>query len=172
MLMLKPFRDKAAGVADLLNWSHLVDSGIVLCKDGSLLAGWFYRAPDIASSTDAGRNWLIRPSPTLLSRALLPAGPRGSMLCVCPLPATRGTSVRIFPIPSRASWTRNAAHSSCAKAATTRASMRDRHPPLDPGAPSRAENRHPAAYPGWFTMKRPPGLPGRLVTMRIFSGRG
>ena len=26
MLALKPFRDKAAGVADLLNWSHLVDS--------------------------------------------------------------------------------------------------------------------------------------------------
>ena len=47
-----------AGLADLLNWSHLVDSGIVLCKDGSLLAGWFYRAPDIASSTDNERNWL------------------------------------------------------------------------------------------------------------------
>ena len=58
MLALKTFRDKAAGVADLLNWSHLVDSGIVLCKDGSLLAGWFYRAPDIASSTDSERNWL------------------------------------------------------------------------------------------------------------------
>jgi type IV secretion system protein VirB4 len=58
MLRLRPFRDKAAGLADLLNWSHLVDSGIVLCKDGSLLAGWFYRAPDIASSTDAERDWL------------------------------------------------------------------------------------------------------------------
>jgi type IV secretion system protein TrbE len=58
MLRLKPFRDKAAGLADLLNWSHLVDSGIVLCKDGSLLAGWFYRAPDIASSTDSERDWL------------------------------------------------------------------------------------------------------------------
>ncbi|MDT7952806.1 MAG: transporter [Acetobacteraceae bacterium] len=58
MLALKTFRDKAAGLADLLNWSHLVDSGIVLCKDGSLLAGWFYRAPDIASSTDSERNWL------------------------------------------------------------------------------------------------------------------
>jgi type IV secretion system protein TrbE len=58
MLRLKPFRDKAAALADLLNWSHLVDSGIVLCKDGSLLAGWFYRAPDIASSTDGERNWL------------------------------------------------------------------------------------------------------------------
>jgi hypothetical protein len=25
-------------------------------KDGSLLAGWFYRGPDIASSTDDERN--------------------------------------------------------------------------------------------------------------------
>jgi type IV secretion/conjugal transfer VirB4 family ATPase len=58
MLKLKPFRDRVAGLADLLNWSHLVDSGIVLCKDGSLLAGWFYRAPDIASSADSERNWL------------------------------------------------------------------------------------------------------------------
>src|SRR5580698_10350989 len=58
MLALRIFRDRAAGLADLLNWSHLVNSGIVLCKDGSLLAGWFYRAPDIASSTDSERNWL------------------------------------------------------------------------------------------------------------------
>lgn len=58
MLALKHFRDTAPGVADLLNWSHLVDDGVVLCKDGSLLAGWFYRAPDIASATDAERTWL------------------------------------------------------------------------------------------------------------------
>jgi type IV secretion/conjugal transfer VirB4 family ATPase len=58
MLALKHYRDTAAGVADLLNWSHLVDDGVVLCKDGSLLGGWFYRAPDIASATDAERNWL------------------------------------------------------------------------------------------------------------------
>jgi type IV secretion system protein VirB4 len=58
VLALRIFRDRAAGLADLLNWSHLVDSGIVLCKDGSLLAGWFYRAPDIASATDAERTWL------------------------------------------------------------------------------------------------------------------
>ncbi|MGR3715266.1 MAG: VirB4 family type IV secretion/conjugal transfer ATPase [Thermohalobaculum sp.] len=68
MLALKPFRDKAAGLADLLNWSHLVDSGIVLCKDGSLLAGWFYRAPDIASSTDGERNWLSARVNAALSR--------------------------------------------------------------------------------------------------------
>ena len=68
MLALKPFRDKAAGVADLLNWSHLVAPGVILCKDGSLLAGWFYRGPDIASSTDNERNWLTGRVNAALSR--------------------------------------------------------------------------------------------------------
>jgi len=68
VLALKPFRDKAAGVPDLLNWSHLVAPGIVLCKDGSLLAGWFYRGPDIASSTDSERNWLTGRVNAALSR--------------------------------------------------------------------------------------------------------
>ena len=58
MLPLKQFRDKAIAVADFLNWSHLTDDGIVQGKDGSLLAGWFYRGPDIASSTDGERDWL------------------------------------------------------------------------------------------------------------------
>jgi len=55
-------------VADLLNWSHLVAPGVVLCKDGSLLAGWFYRGPDIASSTDNERNWLTGRVNAALSR--------------------------------------------------------------------------------------------------------
>ncbi|HEY2616721.1 MAG TPA: hypothetical protein VGI78_05230 [Acetobacteraceae bacterium] len=55
-------------MADLLNWSHLVAPGVVLCKDGSLLAGWFYRGPDIASSTDNERNWLTGRVNAALSR--------------------------------------------------------------------------------------------------------
>ncbi len=39
MLPLGEFRRKAAGLADLLNWSNLVAPGVVLCKDGMLLAG-------------------------------------------------------------------------------------------------------------------------------------
>jgi type IV secretory pathway VirB4 component len=58
VLALKPFRSRAAGLPDLLNWAALIDDGIVQGKDGSLLAGWFYRGPDIASSTDNERNWL------------------------------------------------------------------------------------------------------------------
>ena len=58
MLALKQFRDKARGVADLLNWAALIDEGIVIGKDASLLAGWFFRGPDVASLTSEERNYL------------------------------------------------------------------------------------------------------------------
>ncbi len=58
MLSLRRFRDTAAGLADLLNWAALFEDGIVQCKDGSLLAGWYYQGPDIQSSTDHERNHL------------------------------------------------------------------------------------------------------------------
>ena len=37
LLGVKPFEDKAAGTADLLNWAALVDEGVVQTKDGALL---------------------------------------------------------------------------------------------------------------------------------------
>jgi type IV secretion/conjugal transfer VirB4 family ATPase len=55
---LKAFHDPAAGVADLLNWAALMDDGIIQCKDGTLLAGFFYRGQDVASATAAERNYL------------------------------------------------------------------------------------------------------------------
>jgi len=58
MLALAPFRTKAAGLPDLLNYAALVDEGIVLGKDGSLLAGFFYHGDDAMSATDAERNYL------------------------------------------------------------------------------------------------------------------
>ena len=58
MLALKHFRDKAKGVADLLNYAALIDEGIVLCKDGALLGGFFFRGPDTASATAEARNYL------------------------------------------------------------------------------------------------------------------
>ena len=42
--------------------------GIVLCKDGSLLAGWYYRGSDIASSTDEERNWISQRLNAALAR--------------------------------------------------------------------------------------------------------
>ena len=68
MLALKNFRDKAAGVADLLNWAALFEDGIVQCKDGSFLAGWYFQGPDIQSSTDAERDWLAGRVNAALSR--------------------------------------------------------------------------------------------------------
>jgi type IV secretion system protein VirB4 len=68
MLSLRPFKSRAPGLADLLNWANLIDPGIVLCKDGSLLAGWFYRGPDLASSTDEERNWISARINAALSR--------------------------------------------------------------------------------------------------------
>lgn len=58
MLALAPFRSKAAGLPDLLNYAALVDEGIILGKDGSLLAGFFFRGDDAASATAGERNHL------------------------------------------------------------------------------------------------------------------
>jgi type IV secretion system protein VirB4 len=58
MLALAPFRSKAAGLPDLLNYAALIDEGIVLGKDGSLLAGFFFRGDDASSATDSERNYV------------------------------------------------------------------------------------------------------------------
>ena len=68
MLALKHFRDKAAGVCDLLNWAALFEDGIVQGKDGSFLAGWYFQGPDIQSSTNAERDWLAGRVSAALSR--------------------------------------------------------------------------------------------------------
>jgi type IV secretion system protein VirB4 len=43
-------RTRARGLADLLLPFALIDDGIVLQQDGSLLAGWSYRGPDMMSA--------------------------------------------------------------------------------------------------------------------------
>jgi len=48
---LREYRNEAADPADLLNWAYLVDPGVILMKDGSFLAGWRYRGPDMAAAT-------------------------------------------------------------------------------------------------------------------------
>ena len=68
MLALKAYRSKATGVADLLNWAALIDDGIVQGKDGSLMAGWYFRGRDIASSTDNERNSITARINAALSR--------------------------------------------------------------------------------------------------------
>ena len=46
-------RKQPQGLADLLLWFGLVDDGVVLQRDGSLLAAWQYRGPDLQSATHA-----------------------------------------------------------------------------------------------------------------------
>lgn len=68
MQPLKDFRDKAKALPDLLNWAALVDDGIVLGKDGSLMAGFFYRGQDVASSTEAERDYITAQVNAALAR--------------------------------------------------------------------------------------------------------
>ncbi len=56
MVSNRRYRDGAPGFADLLNFAAVIDEGIVLNKDGSLMAGWFYQGGDVNSCTDAELN--------------------------------------------------------------------------------------------------------------------
>jgi type IV secretory pathway VirB4 component len=51
MSRTREHRGAAQGVADLLNWAFMVDDGVILQKDGSLLAGWRYQGPDVSAAT-------------------------------------------------------------------------------------------------------------------------
>src|ERR1700728_5518428 len=46
-------RTRAHGLADLLLPFALIDDGMLLQQDGSLLAGWSYRGPDMMSAAAA-----------------------------------------------------------------------------------------------------------------------
>ncbi len=53
MRSLKEFRNKAYALPDLLPWAALVDNGVILNKNGSLMVGFYYTGPDLNSSTNA-----------------------------------------------------------------------------------------------------------------------
>jgi type IV secretion system protein VirB4 len=57
---LREHRSESRGLADLLNWAFMVDDGVILQKDGSLLAGWKYRGPDVGAATPHELNALSR----------------------------------------------------------------------------------------------------------------
>ena len=50
-MWLREHRSAPRSLADLLNWGALVAPGVLLQKDGSFLAGWRYRGPDLDSAT-------------------------------------------------------------------------------------------------------------------------
>ncbi|HDU8201807.1 TPA: conjugal transfer protein TrbE [Legionella pneumophila] len=51
-------RSPAAGLADLLNYAAVVDNGVIVGKNGSLMAAWRYQGEDIANSTDEAREMM------------------------------------------------------------------------------------------------------------------
>ena len=57
---LREHRSEPRGFADLLNWAFMVDDGVILQKDGSLLGGWKYRGPDVGAATPHEQNALSR----------------------------------------------------------------------------------------------------------------
>jgi type IV secretion system protein VirB4 len=60
MVALKQFRATGPSFADLVPYTGLVDNGILLLKDGSLMAGWYFAGPDAESATDIEPNELSR----------------------------------------------------------------------------------------------------------------
>ncbi|MBB3458836.1 type IV secretion system protein VirB4 [Rhizobium sp. BK313] len=68
MVALKRFRTTDPSFADLVPYAGLVDNGILLLKDGSLMAGWYFSGPDAESATDLERNELSRQINAVLAR--------------------------------------------------------------------------------------------------------
>lgn len=60
MNLLKPFRMKARGLPDILNFAVLWQPGVVICKDGSLLASFYFRGTDVEFETEERRDWICQ----------------------------------------------------------------------------------------------------------------
>ena len=54
-LRIKKYRSSDAGLADLLNYAAVVDDGVIVGKNGSFMAAWYYQGTDNTSATDAER---------------------------------------------------------------------------------------------------------------------
>ncbi|BDA87207.1 conjugal transfer protein TrbE (plasmid) [Aureimonas sp. SA4125] len=68
MVALRAFRHLGPSFSDLVPYAGLVANGVILNKDGSLMAGWYFAGPDSESSTDNERNEVSRQINTILSR--------------------------------------------------------------------------------------------------------
>lgn len=68
MTTLRSFRHSGPSFADLVPYAGLVANGVILLKDGSLMAGWYFAGPDSESSTDAERNDISRQINAIISR--------------------------------------------------------------------------------------------------------
>lgn len=68
MIALREFRSKAKAFPDILNYASFIDDGVLLNKDGSLTAGFYYRSSDISSMTLDERNTLSTRINAILNR--------------------------------------------------------------------------------------------------------
>lgn len=68
MVALRQFRHSGPSFADLLPYAGLVAPGVLLLKDGSLMAGWYFAGPDSESSTETERNEVARVINSVLAR--------------------------------------------------------------------------------------------------------
>lgn len=68
MLNLKAYRDKPKSLGDLLNYAGMIDSAILLNKDGSLTTGYTYITSDLSSAPLYERNALTQRMNRVLSQ--------------------------------------------------------------------------------------------------------
>lgn len=68
MVALRTFWSTGPSFAGLVFYAGFVDNGILLLKDGSLMAGWYFAGRDSESATDFERNELSRQINAILSR--------------------------------------------------------------------------------------------------------
>jgi type IV secretion system protein TrbE len=68
MVALHRFRNPGPSFADLVPYAGLVDDGVILLKDGSLMAGWYFAGPDSESSTNQERNEVSRQINAVLAK--------------------------------------------------------------------------------------------------------
>ena len=68
VLALKQYRPRKRGFSDLLNYAAVVEDGIVLNKDGSVMAAWSYDGPDTESATAIERAHLSAQLNAILAR--------------------------------------------------------------------------------------------------------
>jgi type IV secretion system protein VirB4 len=67
----------AESFSDLLQFSSVIEDGIIYCKNGSLLAGWRFRGKDVDAATGDERTYFARQ----LNTALLPLGTNWMLHC-------------------------------------------------------------------------------------------
>lgn len=68
MVALRQFRNSGPSFSDLVPYAGLVADGVILLKDGSLLAGWYFAGPDSESSINVERNEVSRQINAILAR--------------------------------------------------------------------------------------------------------